>query len=124
MSRGPLRAAVKYFVSPLKPKLPEQLQPSPTWQQRSESAAPRYAAKSKYYDAPVIPSALADGDERKVNTPSCIAETVRRYLHEIPERYPKQEETRMRKRIYVFTLSLMTFLAVASPALANGNWGG
>ena len=30
----------------------------------------------------------------------------------------------MRKRIYVFTLSLTTFLAVAAPALANGTWGG
>ena len=29
----------------------------------------------------------------------------------------------MRKRIYVFALSLMTFLAVSAPALANGNWG-
>lgn len=30
----------------------------------------------------------------------------------------------MRKRLYVFTLSLMTFLAVSAPALANGHWGG
>jgi hypothetical protein len=29
----------------------------------------------------------------------------------------------MRKRLYVFTLSLMTFLAVSAPALANGDWG-
>jgi hypothetical protein len=29
----------------------------------------------------------------------------------------------MRKRIYVFTLSLMTFLAVSAPALADVNWG-
>lgn len=29
----------------------------------------------------------------------------------------------MRKRIYVFSLSLMAFLAVSAPALANGSWG-
>jgi hypothetical protein len=29
----------------------------------------------------------------------------------------------MRKRIYVFAASLLTFLAVSAPALANGNWG-
>ena len=29
----------------------------------------------------------------------------------------------MRKRLVVFTFSLMTFLAVAAPALANGSWG-
>jgi hypothetical protein len=37
--------------------------------------------------------------------------------------YPKQETKIVRRRIYVFTLSLMTFLAVSAPALANGNWG-
>ncbi len=30
----------------------------------------------------------------------------------------------MRKRLYVFTLSLMTFLALSAPALADGHWGG
>ena len=29
----------------------------------------------------------------------------------------------MRKRIYVFTLSLMTFMAVSAPALADAIWG-
>ena len=29
----------------------------------------------------------------------------------------------VRKRIYGFAVSLMTFLAVAAPALANSNWG-
>jgi hypothetical protein len=29
----------------------------------------------------------------------------------------------MRKRLYVFTLSLLTFLAISAPALANSNWG-
>ncbi len=29
----------------------------------------------------------------------------------------------MRRRIYVFSVSLLTFLAVSAPALANGNWG-
>ena len=28
----------------------------------------------------------------------------------------------MRRRIYVFGLSLMTFLAVSAPALADGTW--
>jgi hypothetical protein len=30
----------------------------------------------------------------------------------------------MRKRLYVFTFSLMTFLAVSAPAFADGVWGG
>jgi hypothetical protein len=30
----------------------------------------------------------------------------------------------MRKRLFVFTLSLMSFLAVSAPALADGCWGG
>ncbi len=29
----------------------------------------------------------------------------------------------MRKRLYVLAISLMTFLAVSAPALANGDWG-
>ena len=29
----------------------------------------------------------------------------------------------MRKRIYVFVLSLMTFMAVSAPALADAAWG-
>ncbi len=30
----------------------------------------------------------------------------------------------MRKRLFVLTLSLMTFMAVSAPALADGIWGG
>jgi hypothetical protein len=30
----------------------------------------------------------------------------------------------MRKRLYIFTFSLMTFMAVSAPALADGLWGG
>lgn len=29
----------------------------------------------------------------------------------------------MRKRLFVFTLSLMSFIAVSAPALADGSWG-
>lgn len=29
----------------------------------------------------------------------------------------------MRKRIYVFTASLLTFIAISAPALADGDWG-
>ena len=29
----------------------------------------------------------------------------------------------MRTRMYAFALSLMTFLAVSAPALADANWG-
>jgi len=30
----------------------------------------------------------------------------------------------MRKRLFVFTLSLMSFIAMSAPALADGMWGG
>jgi len=63
------------------------------------------------------------GDERKVTLSDRIAETVRRHRREIPNGYPN-EENPVPKRITAFALSLMAFLAVAAPALANGNWGG
>jgi hypothetical protein len=36
---------------------------------------------------------------------------------------PDTGERLVRRRIYVFTLSLTTFLAISAPAFANGDWG-
>jgi len=68
-------------------------------------------------------SPAAAANERKVAPDLSAPETPRRHLRAIPITYPKQETEIVRRRIYVFTLSLMTFLAVSAPALANGNWG-
>ncbi len=66
---------------------------------------------------------MGGADERKVAAARLRSEIERRYPCEIPRPYPIQEFP-MRKRIYTFAFSLMAFLAVSAPALANGNWGG
>lgn len=66
---------------------------------------------------------MAGENERAVGTTLREPEIERRHPCEIPAGYPTQEQ-HMRKRLFVFTLSLMSFIAMSAPALADGMWGG